>query len=62
MGALQGLLQKVKRALSRNVGEKFVARMADTSSDAPSRFTAPKRDLYEQLQREGKLDPPKRDT
>ena len=31
------------------VGSKLVSRMADTSSDAPSAFHEPKRDLYAQM-------------
>ena len=32
------------------VGSKLVSRMADTSSDAPSAFHEPKRDVYSQMQ------------
>jgi len=34
------------------VGSKFVAGIADTSSDAPDAHYAPKRDLYAQMQTE----------
>ena len=41
-----------RRASTRfmdKVGSKIVSRMADTSSDAPSAFYKPKRDIYEQM-------------
>jgi hypothetical protein len=52
-----GLITKVakastKRAWTRfldKVGSRFVARMADTSSDAPNAFHEPKRDIYAQM-------------
>ena len=45
----------VRRASTKfmdRVGSKFVSRMTDTSSDAPSAFYEPKRDAYEQMKSE----------
>lgn len=53
MGIAQKLIGKVKKGMG-HYGEKMVAMMADTSSDAPTRFSAPKRDLYEKLEADRK--------
>ena len=52
-----GLIAKVAKAGAKKawtrfldrVGSRFVARMADTSSDAPNAFHKPKRDVYAQM-------------
>lgn len=53
MGIARNLLRNVvKGAYTRlmdRVGGKLVAGMADTSSDAPSAFYQPKRDVYSQM-------------
>ncbi|RME22060.1 MAG: hypothetical protein D6798_16705 [Deltaproteobacteria bacterium] len=43
------------RAMDR-IGGKVVSRIADTSSDAPSAFHQPKRDLYRHLKDGGPVD------
>lgn len=53
MGIARNMLRNVvKGAYTRlmdRVGGKLVAGMADTSSDAPSAFFQPKRDVYSQM-------------
>lgn len=61
MGSNGGFLQRVKARLMDRYGEKVVAMMADTSSDAPTRFSSPKRDLYEKLEQEGKVKADQKD-
>ena len=56
MGFPGNVLRRVKARIMDRYGEKLVAVMADTSSDAPNRFSAPKRDLYTQLEKEGKVE------
>jgi hypothetical protein len=54
MGLARDMMKKVRSRVQK-YGEKVVSVMADTSADAPNRFSAPKRDLYEKLESEGKL-------
>jgi hypothetical protein len=61
MGLARDLLRGVRQRLLDRWGERIVRNLADTSADAPSNFAQPKRDLYEQLKEEGKLDEAKRD-
>ena len=61
MGVTRSLLKGLKDKLLKNYGEKLVSNLADTSSDAPNKFAAPKRDLYDKLKEEGQLDPGKQD-
>lgn len=53
MGIARNLLRNVAKGvytrLMDKVGGKLVAGMADTSSDAPSAFYQPKRDVYTQM-------------
>ena len=53
MKLLQRILRTALRRASTKfmdqVGSKLVSRMADTSSDAPSAFHEPKRNLYAQM-------------
>ena len=42
-------LRRATTKFMDQVGSKLVSRMADTSSDAPSAFHEPKRDLYAQM-------------
>jgi len=37
-------------------GERIVSSLGDTSSDAPNKFSEPKRNLYEELEKEGRID------
>lgn len=53
MGLTRDVLKKVRTRLLGGMGEKLVSVLADTSSDAPTRFAAPKRDLYERLENSG---------
>lgn len=55
MGVARSLLKGLKEKLLDRYGEKLVTSLADTSSDAPNRFAAPKRDVYDKLVEEGKL-------
>ena len=47
MGLARNILKGVKDRLMKNYGDKIASSLADTSSDAPSNFAAPKRDLYD---------------
>lgn len=55
MGVARSLIKGLKEKLLDRYGEKLVTNLADTSSDAPNRFAAPKRDVYDKLVEEGKL-------
>jgi hypothetical protein len=61
MGLGRSLYKGIKDKFLKNYGEKLVSSLADTSSDAPSNFRAPKRDLYDKLKEEGALGDVKRD-
>lgn len=56
---LKQLKDQVKGQLMNRYGDRVVSSLADTSADAPNRFSAPKRDLYDKLQAEGQLAPDK---
>lgn len=62
MGIASKMLKKSTRKAQTwfmdRVGSKLVSGMADTSADAPSAFTQPKRDLYSKMksQAEGAED------
>lgn len=56
MGVARSLLKGLKEKLLERYGEKLVTNLADTSSDAPNRFAAPKRDVYDKLVEEGKIE------
>jgi len=49
---IKTLLQRTTTKFLDKVGSKIVSGMADTSSDAPSAFYKPKRNVYEQMQKE----------
>lgn len=55
MGIGRDMVKKLKDRIVGRYGEKLVSSIADTSADSPSKFTQPKRDLYEKLAAEGKL-------
>ena len=61
MGIGRSLLKGIKDRLLKDYGERIVTNLADTSSDAPNKFAAPKRDLYDKLKEEGQLDDGKGD-
>ncbi|MEN9786203.1 MAG: hypothetical protein RLZZ299_1467 [Pseudomonadota bacterium] len=61
MGFARNLLRGVKDRLVGAWSDRVLAHLADTSSDAPSNFSAPKRDVYDRLKDEGRLDPSKSD-
>lgn len=61
MGLARSLVKGIKDRLLKNYGEKLVSSLADTSSDSPSNFHAPKRDLYDKLKEEGALGQGKQD-
>lgn len=56
MGIARNLLKGVKDKILKSYGEKIVTNLGDTSSDAPNKFSEPKRQLYEQMAAEGKLE------
>ena len=45
-------LKKVRTKFMDKVGSRLVSKVADTSSDAPSAFHEPKRDLYSKIKDE----------
>lgn len=55
MGIASSVLKGVKDKFFKKYGEKIVSNLADTSSDAPNKFAAPKRDLYDKLKEDGTL-------
>lgn len=61
MGVARSFLKGIKDKLLKNYGEKIVSNLADTSSDAPNNFAAPKRDLYDKLKEEGQIDAGRQD-
>lgn len=61
MGIARNLLRGIKTRLMQNYGERIVTNLADTSSDAPNKFAAPKRDLYDKLLEEGRIDAERQD-
>lgn len=61
MGIARALVRGLKERVLGNMSEKLVSNLADTSADAPNNFAAPKRDLYDKLKEEGKLDEAKKD-
>jgi hypothetical protein len=56
MGIARSLLKGVKDKILKNYGEKLVSNLADTSSDAPNKFAAPKRDLYDKMKEDGQIE------
>ncbi|MSP54843.1 MAG: hypothetical protein EXR69_04445 [Myxococcales bacterium] len=61
MGLASKIVKGLKDKFMSKYGEKIVSNLADTSSDAPTRFAAPKRDIYDKLQEEGALEEKKSD-
>ena len=61
MGLARNLIKGLKDKVMDRYGEKLVSSIADTSSDAPTRFAAPKRDLYDKLAEKGELTEAKED-
>jgi len=57
MGLARSFIRGIKEKILTQYGEKIVTNLGDTSSDAPNNFSAPKRNLYEQMEADGKLDP-----
>jgi len=45
-------IKKIKTKFMDKIGSRLVTKMADTSSDAPSAFHEPKRDLYSKMKTE----------
>jgi hypothetical protein len=56
MGLARSFLKGIKEKVIDRYSEKLVSSLADTSSDAPTRFAAPKRDVYDQMAAEGKIE------
>lgn len=61
MGIGRDLLKGFKEKIVDKYGEKLVSSIADTSSDAPTRFAAPKRNKYEEMAKDGQLGEKKAD-
>ena len=56
MGIGQRLIKGIKDRVLNRYGEKIVTNLGDTSSDAPNKFSEPKRKLYEEMDREGRIE------
>ncbi len=56
MGIGRDLIRGLKNKVMSRYGEKIVSTLGDTSSDAPNKFSEPKRNLYEEMEREGKIE------
>ncbi len=56
MGVARNLIKGLKDKILDRWGEKIVTNLGDTSSDAPNKFSEPKRNLYEELEKEGKIE------
>ncbi|NOY26188.1 MAG: hypothetical protein GXP62_09985 [Oligoflexia bacterium] len=54
---LRGIGRRAADKVMDRLGGRLVSRIADTSSDAPSAFHRPKRDVYRHMQ-DGKLAAP----
>ncbi len=61
MGFAVRAVKGLKDRFMAKYGEKIVSNLADTSSDAPTRFAEPKRDIYDELERSGALGEKKAD-
>jgi hypothetical protein len=55
MGLARNLLKGVKDKLMSRYGERIVSNLGDTSSDAPNKFSEPKRQLYEEMEKDGRI-------
>lgn len=56
MGIGRDLIRGLKNKVMSRYGEKIVSSLGDTSSDAPNKFSEPKRNLYEEMERDGKIE------
>ncbi|MBM4391563.1 MAG: hypothetical protein FJ090_10620 [Deltaproteobacteria bacterium] len=56
MGVARNLIKGLKDKFLDRWGEKIVTNLGDTSSDAPNKFSEPKRNLYEEMEKEGKIE------
>jgi hypothetical protein len=56
MGIGRSLIRGIKDKVMSRYGEKIVSSLGDTSSDAPNKFSEPKRSLYEELEKEGRIE------
>ncbi len=56
MGIARSVLRGLKDKVMSRYGEKIVSTLGDTSSDAPNKFSEPKRNLYDELEKEGRID------
>ncbi len=56
MGVARNLIKGLKDKVLDRWGEKIVTNLGDTSSDAPNKFSEPKRNLYEEMEKEGKIE------
>jgi len=61
LGIASKTLKGLKDKFMSKYGEKIVSNLADTSADAPSNFSKPKRDVYDKLAEEGALGDKKAD-
>ena len=56
MGIGRSLIKGLKDRVLDRWGERIVSNLGDTSSDAPNKFSEPKRNLYEQMEKEGRIE------
>lgn len=56
MGLARDWMKGLKQRVMERYGERLVSSIADTSSDAPTRFSAPKREVYDKLVADGVIE------
>ncbi len=56
MGVARNLIKGLKDKVLDRWGERIVSNLGDTSSDAPNKFSEPKRNLYDEMEKEGKIE------
>lgn len=61
MGIASKTIRGLKDRFMSKYGERIVSNLADTSADAPNKFSTPKRDVYDKLSEEGALSEKKPD-
>lgn len=61
MGIASKTIRGLKDRFMSKYGDRIVSNLADTSSDAPNKFSTPKRDVYDKLSEEGALADKKAD-
>lgn len=56
MGIAGKLVRGLKNRVLDKWGERIVSNLGDTSADAPNKFSEPKRQLYEEMEKSGRIE------